>query len=121
MGTISWSLVNRFKETKSFNTSNHLSKSTYIDTLLERFAMTSCHPSPTPYASGEVSQEDLKPLEDRSLYLQIVGALIYLASITRPDIAWVVHLLSRKMSSPSVYHFQCFPVPNSLAVLRARQ
>ena len=83
-----------------------LSQTTYIDTLLDRFGMTSCHPSPTPYSSGQVSEEHLKPLEDRSLYLQIVGALIYLASITRPDIAWVVHLLSRKLSSPSVYHFQ---------------
>ncbi|KAA0052044.1 putative mitochondrial protein [Cucumis melo var. makuwa] len=44
------------------------------------------------------------PLEDVSLYQQLVGSLIYL-TMTRPNIAYVVHIVSQFMATPRTIHF----------------
>ena len=44
------------------------------------------------------------PLEDVSLYQQLVGSLIYL-TVIRPNIAYVVHIVSKFMAAPRTIHF----------------
>jgi len=44
------------------------------------------------------------PLEDPSRYRHIVGSLVYL-TVTRPDIAHAVHILSQFVSAPTSVHF----------------
>ncbi|KAL0549422.1 hypothetical protein IC582_013904 [Cucumis melo] len=44
------------------------------------------------------------PLEDVTLYRQLVGSLIYL-TVTRPDIAYAVHIVSQFMAAPRTIHF----------------
>ena len=39
------------------------------------------------------------------LYLSLIGALIYLANSTRPDIAFAVNLLARHSASPTKRHW----------------
>lgn len=41
---------------------------------------------------------------DATLFKQIVGSLIYL-TVTRPDIMYVVRLISRYMSRPTMSHW----------------
>ena len=49
-------------------------------------------------------QEDKgKDLEDVTLYRQLVGGFIYL-TLTRPDISYVVGVVSRYMSNPKKPH-----------------
>ncbi|WVZ79717.1 hypothetical protein U9M48_027265 [Paspalum notatum var. saurae] len=44
------------------------------------------------------------PLEDPTRYRHLVGSLVYLG-ITRPDISYVVHILSQFMSAPTSIHY----------------
>lgn len=47
---------------------------------------------------------DGEPLEDPIFYIQLVGSLIYW-TISRPDIAYAVHLVSQFMSAPRSVHW----------------
>ena len=44
-------------------------------------------------------------LESEFLYLSLIGALMYLANSTRPDIAFVVNLLARHSAAPTKHHW----------------
>ena len=48
---------------------------------------------------------DDKSLTDRSIFQKLVGALLYLALTTRPDIAFAVNLFSQACKSPTVEDF----------------
>jgi len=50
------------------------------------------------------SSSDGLPLIDPTLYHTIIGSLIYL-TITRPDIAYVVHVVSQFVVSPTIVHW----------------
>uniref|UniRef100_A0A2N9GF18 Reverse transcriptase Ty1/copia-type domain-containing protein n=1 Tax=Fagus sylvatica TaxID=28930 RepID=A0A2N9GF18_FAGSY len=82
-------------------------------------------PKPAKYASNLLSKADLtdskivftplelnvklnatdgEPLSDATLYRQLVGSFIYL-TVTRPDLAYAVHLVSQFMSTPRSTHY----------------
>uniref|UniRef100_A0A2N9FWZ4 Leucine-rich repeat-containing N-terminal plant-type domain-containing protein n=1 Tax=Fagus sylvatica TaxID=28930 RepID=A0A2N9FWZ4_FAGSY len=52
----------------------------------------------------KLNTTDSEPLSDATLYRQLVGSLIYL-TVTRPDLAYVVHLVSQFMSAPRSTHY----------------
>jgi hypothetical protein len=79
-------------------------KSTYCKKVLEGFNMIKAHPLKTPMVvrSLEMETDPFRPKSDdeKSLgpevpYLSAIGALMYLANCTRPDIAFAVNLLAR--------------------------
>eukprot|EP00253_Pinus_taeda_P024971 PITA_24971 len=74
-----------------------LSQAKYARDLLERFLMTDCKPTLTPFLS-RVHLEDrgATPLVDNTLYRQLVGSLLYLTH-SRPDISYAVGAVSRYM------------------------
>jgi hypothetical protein len=86
-----------------------LSSRSHIDELLERFGMADCKSAATPLPSKsalvECTKEDDR-LPDSVPYRAVVGSLLYVATWTRPDIAFAVSQIARFQSCPSVDHWQ---------------
>ena len=88
-----------------------LSQRQYIVDMLERYNMTDCNPVGTPMAPGLKLDKTMGPktAEDVAYmqtvpYLSAIGSLQYLATMTRPDIAYAVTRLSKYNANPSEAH-----------------
>jgi hypothetical protein len=81
-----------------------LSQTHYVEKMLSRFDYSNSEPAPTPYDASLVLRKNLRIMVDQQRYSQIIGSLMYLASATRPDIAYVVSKLSRCVSNPGSEH-----------------
>lgn len=78
----------------------HLCQKKYAGEILERFGMESCNPVKNPIVPGTKLVKDCGGDNvDSTLFKQLVGSLIYLTA-TRPDIMFVVCLISRFMADP---------------------
>lgn len=75
--------------------------------LLATFGMSAAHATKTPMAPGTIMCREaasLLPADNR--YSELVGALLYLATTTRPDISCAVGVLSRFMHNPEESHWR---------------
>ncbi|XP_051145962.1 uncharacterized mitochondrial protein AtMg00810-like [Andrographis paniculata] len=82
----------------------YLSQAKYASDLLSSAGLTDSKIAPTPLDSDcRLTPMDGVPLDDPTLYHQLVGSLIYL-TVTRPDIAYAVHIVSQFMSAPRTTH-----------------
>ncbi|KAA0048580.1 putative mitochondrial protein [Cucumis melo var. makuwa] len=82
-----------------------LSQAKYAFDLLARSGITDSNTASKPLDPNvHLTPYDGVPLEDVTLYRQLVGSLIYL-TVTRPDIAYVVHIISQFMAAPRTIHF----------------
>jgi len=83
-----------------------ISQAQYVNEVLERFNMQESKATITPTVMGlKLSKEDNIKDFDPSLYKSIVGSLMYLTA-TRPDIMFVVSLISRFMERPKEAHWE---------------
>jgi hypothetical protein len=83
----------------------YLSQSKYIRDLIARSGITDNRTTATPMDLHlQLRPTDGIPLKDPSRYRHIVGSLVYL-TVTRPDIAHAVHILSQFVSAPTSVHF----------------
>jgi hypothetical protein len=89
-------------------------QSIYTEKVLKHFYMEKAHPLSTPMVvrSLDVKKDPFRPREDdeeilgpKVPYLSAIGALMYLANCTRPDIAFSVNLLARYSSAPTQRHW----------------
>jgi hypothetical protein len=86
-----------------------MSQDHYFTHLLERFDMADCKPAKTPlpsdFTARVVSDEDFEQAKHLP-YREIVGSVMYAATITRPDLAYSAGLLARFMSKWSTEHYR---------------
>ena len=89
-------------------------QSTYIEKIMKKFNMDNAHPLSTPMIVRNLDpkKDPFRPLEDSEKilgpevpYLNAIGALLYLAQCTRPDIAFSVNMLARFSSAPTRRHW----------------
>ena len=108
-GTLSWYLGCSVDHNRSAGTLS-LSQPAYVQEILQRANMADCKPVSTPitdrlYAPESApAQEELDALKDIP-FRETLGALLYLAVCSRPDIAFAVNQLSRHASNPRLVHW----------------
>ena len=77
----------------------------YLQRVLKRFGMEDCIPASCPAKAHVILR---KNEDDESVdvpYRELVGSLMYLAVVSRPDIAYAVSVLSQYMSCFSLEHW----------------
>lgn len=95
-----------------------LSQQKYCRDLLQKIGMVDCKPISTPMEpNSRICAHEDKDLESAKMYQILVGSLIYL-TLSRPDISYVVGVLSRYMNKPKKPHLEA--VEGSLDTLKAR-
>ena len=79
-----------------------LSQSSYIDKVLKKFAMQDSKKGGQPSRTGiTLSLDDCpKTSEEKVPYASAMGSLMYAMLCTRPDICYVVGIVSRYQSNP---------------------
>ena len=100
-------------EIQNMSSGIKIHQNSYIDRLLERFNMVDCKPVLSPGNSHEKLSLEMCPkteLEraqaDKLPYQELVGALMFLSSVTRPDIAFDVSRASQFMSNYGELHWR---------------
>lgn len=95
------------------NRTIHLSQPQYITDMLERYGMGGCSTADTPMNASVTLTKDMAPKtkEEKDMmrdipYIHAVGSLQYLATCTRPDIAYAVSTLARFNTNPGPQHWQ---------------
>ena len=79
----------------------------YTRGIVSRFGFEEAYPVKTPIEPGMLTKRKIndKALKNKP-YREIVGSLLYLSTISRPDISFTVNFLSRQVSNPSVSHWK---------------
>jgi Reverse transcriptase (RNA-dependent DNA polymerase) len=90
-----------------------LSQEHYIRKVLKKFCMQDCKSIDTPTAKGEglslrmcPKTPDEKTLMKKIPYLSVEGSLMYAMTCTRPDISFVVGMVSRYQANPGQSHWK---------------
>ncbi len=85
-----------------------------VNTLLPTVGMSDCNPAPTPAQAGlQLTREQSPQSEEEKaarsfttqLYQMACGQLVWMG-FTRPDIAFIVHMLCRFISNPGEPHWR---------------
>ena len=89
-----------------------LSQGVYIDTIVARFGMQDSKKGFVPYRHGIHLSQDQCPKTPEEIermrdvpYASAVGSLMYAMLCTRPDICYMVCLVSRFQSNPGMEHW----------------
>lgn len=77
----------------------------YVDSLLNKFNMSHCKTAETPMEANLKLEKSLNVCSEYP-YQQLIGGLMYLAVLTRPDIAYSVSYLSQFNNSYDETHWR---------------
>ena len=82
-----------------------LSQRKYILDLLTKTGKLGAKPCSAPMVTNiQLTTEDGESFADSKMYRRLVGKLNYL-TVTRPDIAYIVNIVSQFMASPRTTHW----------------
>jgi hypothetical protein len=109
LGTAQWCLGMRivWDENKKWI---QLDQKNYIEEVLAKFQMEMAKPIETPMeqnaSAWQYPGEHVKSLSQKGLYRTVIGCLNYLATNTRPDIAFATAWLGKFVEEPKEVHWQ---------------
>ncbi|GAB5371106.1 hypothetical protein AAMO2058_001551200 [Amorphochlora amoebiformis] len=82
-----------------------MSQEAYAKRILIEYKMQNCKGVTTPMApSVKLTKDEEGPGVDQEKYRSIIGKIAYLATCTRPDLAYTVSKLSRYLNDPKRSH-----------------
>lgn len=84
-----------------------IDQESYINQILKRFNMTDCKSVNTPIESFDFSQDANKNESENPYYQQLIGSLMYVSVLTRPDISFSISFLSQFNKCNTEYHWKC--------------
>ncbi len=95
-------------ERNRINKTIKLSQKKYVKGVLEKYSMEDAKPAKVPLKTAtKLTKEDGELLDTRVYpYSELVGALLYAAVCTRPDISQAVGALARYMAEPRKPHWE---------------
>jgi hypothetical protein len=112
LGPIHWLLGIKVERNEN-NRTLSLSQGAFIEKMVERFRLGNAHPISTPLDPGISLTDTQSPTHSSEIeemrnipYKQLIGSLLYIARMTRPDITFAVSLLSRFMANPGRIHWE---------------
>jgi hypothetical protein len=83
-----------------------ISQSDYVNEILERFGMEDAKGKQTPMEVGcDLRKRQETEAKTNKPYRELMGALMYLAICTRPDISQALGVLSRHLENPTDAHW----------------
>jgi len=85
-----------------------ISQPAHLKAALEKFNMEQAKPRTIPMAvnADYTAAKEHEPKFDTSKYAGAVGALMYVANVTRPDLSCATSILSRHFKDPTQRHWQ---------------
>src|SRR3990167_4741808 len=99
LGPISQFLNVRFTRTQD---TIIISQPKFIHNLLETTNLLECNPKQLPDRKDEGEGNQLP---NNTGYIQLIGSIIYLTTVSRPDIAFAVTYLARQSAKPTTHHW----------------
>ncbi|KAI8435899.1 hypothetical protein MSG28_004091 [Choristoneura fumiferana] len=76
-----------------------ISQTKLIEKVLEKFGMTDCKGTQTPMEQGTPIKEEETVIDVP--YRELIGCLIYISTVSRPDITFATSYLSRFLDKPT--------------------
>ncbi len=112
LGPVSWLLGIKVTHNREDQTIS-LSQTTYINTMLECFALTDAKPYRSPMVPGIIYSKDDSPSTPQEAacmekvpYQEAIGSLMYASITTQPDISFTVAALSQFLDNPGDVHWE---------------
>lgn len=86
----------------------YLLQSNAIKDLLKKYGLENCNPVDTPTETDFYTKilDENGVIKDNTAYREIIGSLLYISSVSRPDISFTVNILSRFVENPYECHFK---------------
>ena len=81
----------------------HIDQEKYLNDILTRFNMAECKTVVTPAIPENKIRTNEEPYKDKDKYLSLVGSLIYLSVVSRPDLLYTIGKVAQKMSNPNKF------------------
>lgn len=83
----------------------HISQTKLIDQLIEHYKMSTAREMPTPVPTGtKISKEDCPKVPESHDYRHGVAIILYLSTVTRPDLCYTASQLGRVQAAPGKPH-----------------
>ncbi|KAJ0392282.1 hypothetical protein P43SY_006190 [Pythium insidiosum] len=83
-----------------------IKQSQYITKMVERFGQADAHAVHNPLVFDLSPADEHARLANKTQYRELIGALLYVANATRPDISMAVSALSRYLEEPRELHWR---------------